>query len=121
MRRTLWQPEHEEFRATVREFIETQVVPHTEQWAEAGIIPAALFRAAGAAGLLSTAIPEQYGGRGKPDFRFNLILNEELARVGAAAVALGITLHTDIDTPYFLRLANDEQKSRWLPGSPPAN
>ncbi|MGV9863377.1 acyl-CoA dehydrogenase family protein [Rhodococcus koreensis] len=116
MRRTLWQPEHDEFRSTVRNFIEGEVVPNAEKWAEAEIIPRELFSAAGAAGLLSTAIPKEYGGQGAPDWRFNMILAEETARVGAAAVGLGITLHTDICTPYFLDLATDEQKSRWLPG-----
>ncbi|GAA5115630.1 acyl-CoA dehydrogenase family protein [Pseudonocardia adelaidensis] len=121
MRRRLWDTEHghtahHDFRATVRRFVEKEVVPHTGRWSEAGILPRELFTAAGAAGLLSTAVPEEFGGGGVPDFRFNLVLGEELARVGAAAVAIGLTLHTDVCTPYFLRLTTDEQKRRWLPG-----
>ena len=116
MRRTLFQTEHDDFRAAVRQFVEKEIVPYTGQWAEAGILPRELFTTAGAAGLLSTAIPEEYGGGGAPDFRFNLVLSEETTRVGAAAAGLGITLHTDIGTPYFLSLGNEEQKQRWLPG-----
>ena len=116
MRRTLWETEHDDFRAAVRQFTEKEIVPHCPQWAEAGIVPRELFTTAGAAGLLSTAIPEEYGGGGVPDFRFNLILSEETARAGAAAPGLGITLHTDICTPYFLHLTSEEQKRRWLPG-----
>jgi alkylation response protein AidB-like acyl-CoA dehydrogenase len=116
MRRTLFQTEHDDFRAAVRQFVEKEIVPYTGQWAEAGILPRELFTTAGAAGLLSTAIPEEYGGGGAPDFRFNLVLSEETARAGAAAAGLGITLHTDICTPYFLGLCNEEQKQRWLPG-----
>ena len=116
MRRTLFQTEHDDFRAAVRQFVEKEIVPYTGQWAEAGILPRELFTTAGAAGLLSTAIPEEYGGGGAPDFRFNLVLSEETARVGAAAAGLGITLHTDICTPYFLSLASEDQKRRWLPG-----
>ena len=116
MRRTLFQTEHDDFRAAVRQFVEKEIVPYTGQWAEAGIVPRELFTTAGAAGLLSTAIPEEYGGGGVPDFRFNLVLSEESARAGAAAAGLGLTLHTDICTPYLLRLTNEEQKRRWLPG-----
>jgi len=116
MRRTLFQTEHDDFRAAVRQFVEKEIVPYTGQWAEAGIVPRELFTTAGAEGLLSTAIPEEYGGGGVPDFRFNLVLSEESARAGAAAAGLGLTLHTDICTPYLLRLTNEEQKRRWLPG-----
>lgn len=116
MRRTLWNQEHDDFRALVRAFVEKEVVPHTQSWADAEIIPRELFTAAGKAGLFGVAVPTEYGGQGISDWRYNVILAEELARVGAAAVALGITLHTDICAPYFLALATDEQKARWLPG-----
>ena len=116
MRRTLFQTEHDDFRAAVRQFVDKEIVPHTGQWARDGIVPRELFTTAGATGLLSTAIPEEYGGGGVPDFRFNLVISEETARAGAAGAGLGISLHTDICTPYFLNLASEEQKQRWLPG-----
>lgn len=116
MRRTIWEAEHNEFQAVVREFVDKEIAPCTAEWTEAEIIPRELFTKAGAAGLLSTAIPVEYGGRGKPDVRYTVLLAEETARVGAAAAGLGMTLHTDICTPYFLRLATEEQKRRWLPG-----
>jgi acyl-CoA dehydrogenase len=43
MRRTLWDIEHEDFRAAVRQFVEKEIVPHTEEWSEAGIVPRKLF------------------------------------------------------------------------------
>jgi alkylation response protein AidB-like acyl-CoA dehydrogenase len=116
MRRTVFQTEHDDFRAAVRQFVDKEIVPHTAQWARDGIVPRELFTTAGSAGLLSTAIPEEYGGGGVPDFRFNLVISEETARAGAAGAGLGISLHTDICTPYFLNLASAEQKQRWLPG-----
>ncbi|GAB3362362.1 MULTISPECIES: acyl-CoA dehydrogenase family protein [Amycolatopsis] len=116
MRRTLWDTEHEDYRATVRQFVEDEIVPYTETWAQDGILPRELFTAAGKAGLLSTAVPEEYGGGGVPDFRFNAVRGEEAARAGAAAAGLGLTLHADICTPYFLELTTPEQKARWLGG-----
>lgn len=116
MKRTVYNAEHEAFRQTVRTFIAEHVAPHNDEWTAAGIVPRELFARAGAAGLFDTSIPKQYGGRGTRDFRYNLVLGEELATAGFAAVGLGLTLHTDICTPYLLNLATDEQKSRWLPG-----
>src|SRR4029077_4626115 len=59
---------------------------------------------------------EELGGGGVDDFRFNLVLGEEVQAVGAGGAGLGLTLHNDICLPYFLSLCNEEQKARWLPG-----
>jgi alkylation response protein AidB-like acyl-CoA dehydrogenase len=61
-------------------------------------------------------VPEQYGGGGVDDFRFNQMLNEQVAFAGITGSGLGITLHNDTCLPYFLSFCNDEQKQRWLPG-----
>ncbi|MGH3913949.1 MAG: acyl-CoA dehydrogenase family protein, partial [Pseudonocardiaceae bacterium] len=116
MRRRLFTAEHEDFRASVRAFLGKEVIPHQETWEAAGIVPRQLFTTAGAAGFLGMAIPEKFGGGGVGDFRFNAVLGEEVMHAGAAAVGLGLTLHNDICLPYFLDLATDEQRHRWLPG-----
>jgi alkylation response protein AidB-like acyl-CoA dehydrogenase len=116
MRRTIFDDDHELFRATVRGFVEGRILPHHEQWEADGIVPRALFLEAGELGLLCTAAPEQYGGGGVDDFRYNVVLSEELQRAGVAGSGLGLTLHNDICLPYFLHLTTDEQKARWLPG-----
>ncbi|QJY45407.1 acyl-CoA dehydrogenase family protein [Pseudonocardia broussonetiae] len=116
MRRTLYETEHEAFRESFRRFLDTEVVPHHERWAAAGIVPRELYTAAGRSGFLGTDVPEEYGGGGVRDFRFNAVVAEEVMRGGAAAAGLGLTLHNDICLPYFLAFANDEQKQRWLPG-----
>jgi alkylation response protein AidB-like acyl-CoA dehydrogenase len=61
-------------------------------------------------------VPEEYGGGGVRDFRFNVVIAEELQRADVNAAGLGLTLHNDICLPYFLHLTDDEQKARWLPG-----
>jgi alkylation response protein AidB-like acyl-CoA dehydrogenase len=62
------------------------------------------------------AVPEQFGGSGVDDFRFSQVIAEELQYAGVAAAGLGLTLHTDICLPYFLSLATDDQRARWMPG-----
>jgi alkylation response protein AidB-like acyl-CoA dehydrogenase len=114
--RTLFEAEHDALRASFRAWLEKEVVPHKEEWGAAGIVPHATFADAGRHGFLGMAIPEQYGGGGVDDFRYNLVIGEEVQAVGAGAAGLGLTLHNDICTPYFLRYCTDEQKARWLPG-----
>jgi alkylation response protein AidB-like acyl-CoA dehydrogenase len=116
MRRTLFAEEHDQFRSSVRTFVEKEVVPAFLDWEAAGIVPRELFTKAGAAGFLGMDVPEAYGGGGVDDFRFNLILGEELAYAGTGGAGLGLTLHNDICLPYFLSLCTEEQKQRWLPG-----
>src|SRR4051812_4914085 len=116
MRRQLFDEEHEAFRHSFRRFLEKEVVPHHDRWERDGIVPREVFAAAGANGFLGMALPEEYGGGGVDDFRFNVVIAEETARVGVTGFGLGISLHNDIVLPYFLHLADAEQKARWLPG-----
>jgi long-chain-acyl-CoA dehydrogenase len=116
MRRDLFEDEHEALRASFRAWLDKEVVPHHLEWEQAGIVPHELFAAAGRHGFLGMAIPEQYGGGGVDDFRYNLVIGEEVQAAGVGGAGLGITLHNDICLPYFLRYCTDEQRGRWLPG-----
>src|SRR5687767_472899 len=116
MKRELLEPEHEDFRDSFRTFLEREVSPHVEDWEREGIVPRELYAKAGEHGFVGIAVPERYGGAGIDDFRFNLVVGEEAQRVGASGAGLGLTLHNDICTPYFLRYCNEEQSERWLPG-----
>ena len=116
MRRTLLDDDHELFRDSVRRFIASEVVPDNERWEHEGIVDRSLFTRAGAHGFLGMAAPEEHGGGGVDDFRYNLVIAEEVQRAGVNAAGLGWTLHNDICLPYFLSLCTDEQQSRWLPG-----
>ncbi len=113
MQRTRYEPEHEAFRDTVRTFVEKQVVPFHAEWEKAGVVDRGVWLEAGKQGLLGTDVPEEYGGGGVKDFRYNCIVGEELGRAGASGV--GFTLHNDVVAPYLLDLTTDEQKQRWLP------
>jgi len=114
--RTLFSDEHEQFRRSFRRWLDEEVVPHREAWDRAGIVPREVFTSAGSMGFLGMSVPEAFGGGGVQDFRYNLVIGEEVQRAGVAACGLGLTLHNDICLPYFLSLATDEQKDRWLPG-----
>jgi acyl-CoA dehydrogenase len=110
--RTIFGEEHELFRDQARRFLEEEVIPHHAAWEEAGIVPRAVWRKAGAAGLLCPAIPEQYGGGGGTRLH-SAVLIEETARAGASG--LGFGLHSDIVAPYILAYGTEEQKKTWLP------
>jgi len=111
---TLYEAEHEAFRAMVRDFLAKEVAPHHASWEEAGIVDRAVWLKAGEQGLLGMDVPAEYGGGDVKDFRYNAILSAEIARVGASG--LGFPLHNDVVAPYLLELTTDEQKQRWLPG-----
>ncbi len=116
MRRTQFTEEHDLFRESFHTFVEREIAPHDLEWNDAGIVSRDLFTKAGAAGFIGMAVPEEFGGSGVDDFRFSQVIAEELQYAGVAAAGLGLTLHTDICLPYFLSLATDEQRARWLPG-----
>jgi alkylation response protein AidB-like acyl-CoA dehydrogenase len=116
MERTHFEDEHDQFRAAVRTWIAKEITPHYLDWEHAGIAPRSLFTSAGASGFIGMAVPEIYGGGGVTDFRYNQVLSEEIAAAGVAGAGLGVTLHNDITTPYFLEYCTPEQKQRWLPG-----
>jgi alkylation response protein AidB-like acyl-CoA dehydrogenase len=73
------------------------------------VVDREVFTKAGASGFLGTDVPEAYGGGGVADFRYNVVISEEMQSAGAAGAGLGMTLHTDICIPYVLSLTNDEQ------------
>jgi alkylation response protein AidB-like acyl-CoA dehydrogenase len=114
VRRTIFEPEHEEFRDLVKTFIAKDCLPYIEEWEANGIVDRGAWRKAGAIGLLGVQVPEEYGGAGIDDPRFNIVINEELAGSGVGGLAL--QLHNELILPYLLNLANEEQKKRWLPG-----
>ncbi len=114
MKRNIFDEEHRIFRDSFREFVKREITPFHEQWEKDGIVPRDLWRKAGEHGFLCMRVPEEYGGAGVADYRYNLIVNEELTRAGASGP--GFSLQSDIVLPYLLRLANAEQKRRWLPG-----
>ncbi|MBF5000196.1 acyl-CoA dehydrogenase family protein [Nocardia sp. BSTN01] len=114
MERTLFEPEHDLFRESYRKFLDQHVAPHHAEWEQSGVVDRQLWLEAGKQGFLGMAVPEEFGGGGVKDFRYNAVITEETTK--GQYSGLGFSLHNDVIAPYLLELANDEQKQRWLPG-----
>jgi alkylation response protein AidB-like acyl-CoA dehydrogenase len=112
MDRNLFSTEHEIFRNSVAGFVRDELVPFHAQWEQEKLVPRAVWRKAGAAGMLCPDVPEEYGGYGA-DWLYNVIVIEELAKAGMTGP--GFTVHTDMVAPYILAWASEEVKHKWLP------
>ena len=114
MRRTVFTEEHEDFRKTFRSFLEAEVVPHYQEWYDAGIVPKDLYRKLGDLGIFGIEVPEEYGGAGIESFKYSAILTEEATRAGIQLG--GSSVHVELCLPYLLKLGTEEQLKRWMPG-----
>lgn len=113
LERNIFEDEHRMFREAFRRFVEKEIVPYHEQWEKDRLVPRELWLKAGENGFLGMNIPEEYGGGGVVDFRFNSIITEELVKVGASGP--GFSLHNDITIPYILHYGSDALKQKYLP------
>jgi acyl-CoA dehydrogenase len=114
MQRKMFTSEQEMLRLVVRDFVAKEVAPYYADWEAQGHVPRDLYRKLGALGVMGLSIPEEFGGAGQSDYRFNVVVQEEANR---ATFTLGtLRTHLDVVLPYFLHLAGDEQRRRWFPG-----
>ena len=114
MERTIFTPDHDLFRSSVREFVSAEIAPYHAQWASDGMVPRAIWRRAGGLGYLCMAAPEEFGGAGVSDFRYDAILGEELARQNCTGPGFGV--HGTVVATYFLNYGTPDQQRRWVPG-----
>jgi acyl-CoA dehydrogenase len=113
IKRTVFESEQEMFRDAFKKFLEAEAVPHHEQWEKDGQVSRELWKKAGEHGFLSPTVPEAYGGV-EGDFRFNAVIDEEVANYGLSGIGFG--LHSDIAVPYIMAYGSEEQKQKYLPG-----
>jgi alkylation response protein AidB-like acyl-CoA dehydrogenase len=116
VKRTLYESDHEAYRETVREFLSREVAPHQDDWDRNHWIDRGVFARAAKAGIYALQVDEEYGGAGEHDYRYRMVVSEEIARINALSFGLTISLQDDLVLHYLLDLTNDEQKQRWLPG-----
>jgi len=115
-KRAIFEPEHEDYRESYAKFLQAEVVPHYPEWEKAQLVSRELFTKHAEHGFIAMEIPEEYGGNGVSDWRFNVVLAEEGVRSGAGDALAGPMLTTDVVLPYLINSATDEQKARWFPG-----
>lgn len=114
MRRALYTDDHERYRDTVREFLAREVEPFYLTWEDTGLIDRSVFKAAAAQGVYALAVPEECGGSGERDYRYRMVVNEEVARIGATSLGMTLALQDDLVLAYLLDLTTEEQRRRWL-------
>ena len=85
MRRSIFSPEHDDFRESVRGFLQREAVPNRDRWESEGKLDRDFWRKAAAQGFVGFEAPEEHGGLGIDDYRFNAILIEESVLRGAAS------------------------------------
>src|SRR6266700_3634943 len=113
LRSSIFTPEHEALRTSVRAFVERELAPHAEAWEQAGDFPDWVFTKLGDAGYLGLAYPEEVGGQGG-DYISTLVLKEEMARCGSGGVGMAVAVQTDMATPPILKFGTSAQIDEFL-------
>ena len=109
-----FEDEHEQLRATISRWVETEIVPNVDEWEAAREFPLSLYRRAGELGFLGLKYPESLGGQGG-DYIHDAVWAEELAAAGASGgVGAGLGAHTGIATPPVFRFGTSDQHERFL-------
>jgi len=105
--------EHRMIYETAKDFVEKEVMPHIDALEEKNPdLVRNLLSKAGELGLLSTDIPEEYGGLGL-DKVSTTVVGEAVGNAGAFAVVHGA--HTGIGSLPIVYFGNEEQKKKYLP------
>jgi acyl-CoA dehydrogenase len=105
--------EHELFRQSVRQFIEREVIPNTEQWETERRIPIEIFHKMGDLGFLGINFPETYGGT-NADFWYAVVFLEELSRCGMGGFATSVSVHQFMAVNHIFKAGNPMLKEKYL-------
>lgn len=113
--RNLYTEEQELFRESLTDLVNQVIVPHHAKWEEDKMVSRESWQALGEAGFLGMQVPEEYGGLGITDFRYNALFTEVMGHTGCGGPAVGYPLHSDIVLPYVLHYATETAKLKYLP------
>lgn len=112
--RSLYSEEHSIFRQAVEDFVKKEMVPYHADWEKNKGVARSFWKKMGENGFLSLQVPQEYGGMGITDFRYNAILVEVLNRTGCSGPGIGVPVHSDIAVPYITKYGQEEVKKKWL-------
>jgi len=110
--RTVFNEDHEQFRASFRKFLEQEAIPHQEQWEERGQVSREVYLRAGEQGFLCPTVPEHCGGLGL-DYRYNAVIDEEISRAGLSGLAFA--LHSNVVAPYITEFGSAALIDKYIP------
>lgn len=113
---SFFDPDHEDYRGIVRDFVDREIRPHYGSWEAGGRMDPEVWISAAQLGLIGVEVGPDHGGLGLSDWRFRLVVIEELGRAGAAALNVAFAVHDDLVLPAILALGTEEQHRAWLPG-----
>jgi len=108
-------PDHELLREQVARFLAREVEPQAAQWERDGMVPRAVLRRLGEAGLLGLMYEPEYGGGGA-DALMNLAFADALADCSYGGFVITVLVHTDMASPHLHHGGSAAQKARWMPG-----
>jgi acyl-CoA dehydrogenase len=108
-------PELETLREQVARFVAREVEPQAAQWERDGMVPRAVLRRMGQAGLLGLMFEPKYGGAGA-DALSNLAFADALADSTYGGFVITVLVHTDMASPHLHHAGSAAQKARWMPG-----
>ena len=116
IKRNIYTEEHDIFRQSLRDFVAKEITPFNEQWEKNKMVSRESWQKLGEAGFLCMQAPEEYGGLGITDFKYNTIFAEELGLTGCAGPAVGYPLHNDIVFPYIHHYGQEALLKKVVPG-----
>jgi len=110
--RSIFTPEQDMFRESVRKFMQDTLAPQQEAFEKAGEPTREAWKAMGAQGLIGVSTPAEVGGIGGT-FIDEMIVCEEMSYSFVAAPAMG--LHSAIVMPYLTHYGTKDQQEKYLP------
>ncbi|NCT08609.1 MAG: acyl-CoA dehydrogenase [Flavobacteriia bacterium] len=105
--------EHQAFRASFKDFLQKEVVPHIDKWEKNGTIERFIWRKFGEMGYFGLSTPHEYGGLNL-DFFYTVIFLEELQKINSGGFAAAMWAHEYLAMTHLNKEASEEIKQKYL-------